>query len=96
MSKMQEPELSNNTASVLEFCLHRDDESPIFGESVIRVKMDDEGAGPFIVLTNIWSKEAIRLDFHELDKIYSCAVQYWRPHFQFYNHSPEKEQDCDD
>jgi hypothetical protein len=89
-------EYRTNTLSVTEFCLHRDGESPMVSERSVRVRLDDEGGGPFIVLTDMFRNETVQLDFHELDKIYRFAAHCWRRYFQFADHSPEQEQTCDD
>jgi hypothetical protein len=37
--------------TVTEIVLHKEEESPIFGEIVTNVKLDDDGAGLFIKIT---------------------------------------------
>lgn len=56
--------------------VHRRGESPIFGEATIRVEVDDEAAGPFIVLTSndpANDQGGIRIDSEELDVIVRAA-----------------------
>jgi DNA polymerase elongation subunit (family B) len=57
--------------TVTEIAVHKEGESPIFGEIVTHVKLDDEGAGMFIKITqssDIQMNE-IRLDFNEVEYI---------------------------
>lgn len=57
--------------TVTEIAVHKEDESPIFGELVTHVKLDDEAGGPFIRLiqnTDAGTNE-IRLDFNEIEYI---------------------------
>lgn len=61
--------------STTELTVHFKDKSPVFGEGVIHVRLDDEGGGPFVVLRQM--KEGIeddgynkiKIDFEELDHI---------------------------
>jgi hypothetical protein len=57
--------------TVTEIAVHKEDESPIFGEIVTHVKLDDEGAGTFIRLIqhNDTQVNEIRLDFNEIEYI---------------------------
>jgi len=57
--------------TVTEIAVHKEDESPIFGDIVTHVKLDDEGAGTFIKITqhNGTKMDEIRLDFNEIEYI---------------------------
>lgn len=57
--------------TVTEIAVHKEGESPIFGEIVTHVKLDDEGGGPFIKITqhNDTKMDEIRLDFNEIEYI---------------------------
>jgi hypothetical protein len=57
--------------TVTEIAVHKEDESPIFGDIVTHVKLDDEGAGTFIKLIqhNDTQMNEIRLDFNEIKYI---------------------------
>lgn len=57
--------------TVTEIAVHKEDESPIFGDIVTHVKLDDEGAGTFIKITqhNDTKMDEIRLDFNEIEHI---------------------------
>ena len=57
--------------TVTEIAVHKEDESPIFGDIVTHVKLDDEGAGPFIKIVqhNDTKMDEIRLDFNEIEYI---------------------------
>ena len=57
--------------TVTEIAVHREDESPIFGDIVTHVKLDDEGGGTFIKITqhNDTKMDEIRLDFNEIEHI---------------------------
>jgi DNA polymerase elongation subunit (family B) len=57
--------------TVTEIAVHKEGESPIFGEIVTHVKLDDEGAGMFIKITQSSDTQMneIRLDFNEVEYI---------------------------
>ena len=57
--------------TVTEIAVHKEDESPIFGDIVTHVKLDDEGAGTFIKIVqhNDAQTNEIRLDFNEIEYI---------------------------
>lgn len=57
--------------TVTEISVHKETESPIFGDIVTHVKLDDEGAGLFIKLVqyNDSQTNEIRLDFNEIEYI---------------------------
>lgn len=57
--------------TVTEIAVHKEGESPIFGEIVTHVKLDDEGGGPFIKIVqhNDTQMSEIRLDFNEIEYI---------------------------
>jgi hypothetical protein len=57
--------------TVTEIAVHKEGESPIFGDIVTHVKLDDEGAGPFIKIVqhNDTKMDEIRLDFKEIEYI---------------------------
>lgn len=57
--------------TVTEIAVHREDDGPIFGDLVTHVKLDDEGAGTFIKITqsNDTQMNEIRLDFNEVEYI---------------------------
>jgi DNA polymerase elongation subunit (family B) len=57
--------------TVTEIAIHKEGESPIFGEIVTHVKLDDEGAGMFIKITQSSDTQMneIRLDFNEVEYI---------------------------
>jgi hypothetical protein len=55
--------------TVTEITVHREDESPVFGELVTHVKLDDEGGGAFVKLiqfNNIQMNE-VRFGFNEFE-----------------------------
>lgn len=53
--------------------IHRVGDSPVFGESVTTVSLDDDGGGPFIVLHQPDGAQQVRLDFKELELIMDAA-----------------------
>lgn len=60
----------------IAFSVHTENDSPIFGESVTYVKIDDEAAGPFIMLHQIHpdNKEGeSRFELEELKLILEAA-----------------------
>lgn len=57
--------------TVTEIAVHKKGESPIFGDIVTHVKLDDEGGGTFIKIVqhNDTQMNEIRLDFNEIEYI---------------------------
>ena len=57
--------------TVTEIAVHKEGESPIFGEIVTYVKLYDEGGGSFIKIVqhNDTQMNEIRLDFNEIEYI---------------------------
>jgi len=57
--------------TVTEIAIHKEDDSPIFGDIVTHVKLDDEGGGTFIKIVqhNDTQMNEIRLDFNEIEHI---------------------------
>jgi hypothetical protein len=57
--------------TVTEIAVHKENESPIFGDIVTHVKLDDEGGGTFIKIVqhNDTQMNEIRLDFNEIDHV---------------------------
>ena len=56
--------------------VHLQDESPIFGEHATHVLIDDEAAGPFIVLRQFGEESKVgevRLDIEELEAVLRAA-----------------------
>lgn len=53
--------------------IHRVGDSPVFGESVTTVSLDDEGGGPFIVLHQPDGGNQIRLDPQEVELVMDAA-----------------------
>ena len=57
--------------TVTEIAIHKEGDSPIFGDMVTHVKLDDEGGGTFIVITQEYTSQMneIRIDFSEVEYI---------------------------
>lgn len=57
--------------TVTEIAVHKEGESPIFGDIVTHVKLDDEGGGAFIKIMQSTDTQMneIRLDFNEVEYI---------------------------
>ena len=55
--------------TITAIAIHRNGDSPIFGESTTIVRLDDEGGGPFIVIEQADASQsgAIRLDPDECE-----------------------------
>ena len=60
----------------LKVCVHRKGDNPVYSERVIKVTVDDEGGGPFIVLeSNEGMEDGLRIDMDELEAATSAARQ---------------------
>lgn len=55
--------------TVTEISVHPSTESPIFGELVTRVRLDDEGAGYFVRIAQDRGQASVWLDFDELEYV---------------------------
>jgi hypothetical protein len=57
--------------TVTEVTIHKENESPVFGELVTHIKLDDEGGGEFvkIIQHNDIVRNEIRLDFNEIEHV---------------------------
>jgi hypothetical protein len=55
--------------TVTEIAIHKETESPVFGELTTRVRIDDEGGGMFFIISQSTDSglNEIRMDFKELD-----------------------------
>ena len=63
-------------STILKIAIHTEDMNPVFGETVTHVGIEDDAAGPFIVLSQCHdeSKEGeVRVDFEELEQIYLAS-----------------------
>jgi hypothetical protein len=58
--------MSKYVKTIMEISIHREDESPNFGAGVTSVRIEDEGAGPFLVLTQRNDCNEVRFDFDEV------------------------------
>jgi hypothetical protein len=60
----------------LAYAIHRDDESPIFGESTLHVCAEDEGAGLFFCIKTLDSTAQageVKLDAADLADVVAAA-----------------------
>ena len=58
----------------LKVSVHRRGDNPVYGERVIKVTVDDEGGGPFIVLeSNEGMEDGLRIDMDELEAVTAAA-----------------------
>ena len=59
--------------TVTEVAIHRDGDNPVFGESAISVRLDDEAGGPFLAVSQ--DGITLRFDYDELVEI--CDAAKW-------------------
>ena len=57
--------------TVVAIAVHREGESPIHGEGVTTIRLDDEGGGSFLVLTQ--GTDELRLDPDEIRVVLEAA-----------------------
>lgn len=70
--------MSTPSIKITPLCLsvHHDDESPILGKYSTHVSIEDEAAGPFIVLRQPRAESGeVRLEPDELDVVIEAAQQ---------------------
>jgi hypothetical protein len=62
--------------TTLMVAVHPEDDNPVFGERATHIRVEDEGGGSFLVISqshdNIQPGE-IRVDFEELTKIHEAS-----------------------
>ena len=58
-------------STITRISIHPENENPIFKEGAINVSIQDEGAGPFLTLSQTWPEnvESVRIDLDELELI---------------------------
>ena len=60
----------------LKVSVHRKGDNPVYSAGVIKVTVDDEGGGPFIVLdSNSGMEDGLRIDMDELEAVTVAARQ---------------------
>lgn len=61
--------------TITAIAIHRNGDSPIFGESTTTIRLDDEGGGPFVVIEQADASQssAIRLDPDECEIVMRTA-----------------------
>ena len=60
----------------LQVSVYRKGDNPVYSERVIKVTVDDEGGGPFIVLdSNEGMADGLRIDMDELEAATAAARQ---------------------
>ena len=58
----------------LKVSVHRRGDNPVYGKRAIKVTVEDEGGGPFIVLdSNEGMKDGLRIDMDELEAVTAAA-----------------------
>lgn len=58
--------------TTLEISIHPENENPVFGNGSTLIRMDDDGAGSYLVIkqeTDDYGSNEIRLDFEEVEKL---------------------------
>lgn len=68
--------MKTHNITPIKYSIHREGDSPMFGETSIHVSLDDDGAGEFLTIQqNSDNPEAgvVRLDFEELPLILEAA-----------------------
>lgn len=71
-----QPEQGKIVATPLKLAVHRVGVNPVFGESVFTVEVDDEGSGPYVILTandGIDAETGLRIDLDELEAVTDAA-----------------------
>lgn len=71
--------MTNFVKTTMRVAIHREDVSPVFGEGVTYVSIEDEGGGPFLVLEQDDSEfhkdgmNHLRLDYAEFVEVAKAA-----------------------
>ena len=58
-------------STIIKISIHLENVNPVYGEGVTHVSIQDEGAGPFITLSQVGEEkfECVRIDMEELELI---------------------------
>ena len=68
--------MSKFKTTILRVAVHREEENPVFGEGNTYVSVDDEAAGPFLVIeqeNELSTPGAMRLDYEEFLAVAEAA-----------------------
>jgi hypothetical protein len=67
--------MTSYKTTVVAIAVHRDNESPIYGEGTTTVRLDDEGSGPFLVLSQGTDEgtQTLRMDQSEIRIVMEAA-----------------------
>jgi hypothetical protein len=67
--------MTKYVTTIIKVAIHREEENPVFGEGNTFVSIDDEAAGPFIIIEqdDYESNKNIRIDYEELLAINEAA-----------------------
>jgi|694.fasta_scaffold35270_9 hypothetical protein len=67
--------MTKYVTTILKVAVHREEENPVFGEGNTFVSIEDEAAGPFIIIEqdDYESNRTIRIDYEELLAINEAA-----------------------
>ena len=60
--------------TITEIAVHLEGDSPVFGESATRVRIDDEGGGQFVTIqqeTDDFGVQTLRLDYDEVEPLFA-------------------------
>lgn len=72
---MEDAQKNEILITATELTVHRRSISPVFGEGIVHVKLDDEGAGTFVTLKQMRDGlsedgyDTIKIDFEEIEHI---------------------------
>ena len=76
INSMTENRMSEYKTTILQVSIHREESNPVFGEGNTYVKIDDEAAGPLLIIeqTDDESKLGIvRMDYEEFMAVAEAA-----------------------
>lgn len=65
--------MSKFVTSIISTVVHLDDRSPVFGDDITTITIDDEACGGFIVLSQ--NHQTIKVDLEELQLITKTAIK---------------------
>ena len=68
--------MSKYKTTIMQVCIHREEANPVFGEGNTYVRVDDEAAGPFVVVEQLDDdvvKGTVRFDYEEFLAVAEAA-----------------------
>ena len=66
--------------TITQITIHRDDSNPVFGSDLTRVTLDDNAAGPYLIVhqPDVSEPGTLRIELDELEQVLKAARRLMR------------------